>query len=1215
MHEGSLDVVEAEASELEGSLARSDFKCPRECKYCCMTGNGMQFQCRVKSLYRRNVKVLQELGKYSCDNDPSYFSEKSAKLLYVMCNLTTSGAPQDMEAEIASLDKQIAEVAAQLKEANGKVANVEKTAAPVNAEIATYENTIAELEATKANSEKAMADLEAEIKELEGSLMRGEKPTGSLLQQAADADEDVDEDENGFPSFHIPHFHHWTKEDCTPVSDMWPVILEGKQKELAEKKAVVGDSQQRVKAAQQQVDDAGARLEAAKASLKTAQDDPAFKEVMKKIQPYQQKRNILLSLKKKGFSTLRYHLLRLNIAASRNTDIAYLVYRLTRSESGESGPERKESFDKFVASEAGTTLHEDKARLEKFCATRKIKCTPEHISEYFDALRHETSQIMTIFAEELQKAVDGDATFSETKALGKQAFILEKLAEVGDLVTAWQFEDPVRFNEVLWMKYLNWVEDSESAVRVYIKVTNREREANQPSNSLLTCAEQRADLPYIPDRMVRITDCKEPSSSSRKDEEKACASHTEWDDKHPKQVYGPFFGVYASSDASGKNGFENNIANADVYGYQKDVDEAFDWAPHMRSVLRQAQSGYSIVIFGYGYSGTGKTYTLLGKGQTPGVMTLGLQEMQENIKSIKIRFKELYGQMSLDDGRPEIGETGLYSYKIAQDEATGMPMRGASCPGNDAADCVDYEFWGRDDNKASKASSWKPSDMDVPSDFIGFLEKEDHTTSVDTVKIAENGRTIGEWIQSALELIQTTREHMRCRKEGRSETACKHVRSTPNNPESSRGHLFTMLDVLFKAHPDDPDQSDKTGKIVIVDCAGSEQPASIMKDYVDFGADGASTAEASNIDVADMRASRYLKMYDATFGRKPKLWNTRTWDQVVAGKKMEEWQSKAAEQWLAKQPEDYRAPFGATADDRDKRKFKTEDDRNTKLRLDWSKIYLMGKGIVATVKEGVFINESLNHLKQFLLRRAGKIKSLVQFLQPGSLGMISDPNTVVPGVTVSAPGQEAKSKPLPMLNDWDFDAAEIQPFVGTFNEVRPNEKYDPVPSYYHPKQFIKPWSTRKIKSDQGRAFRKEANNTDSLISSARCVFDWPTKGQDKADPDFDCNNVVVDGVKLGDKGKANLQKGNIPQFDPLIMTSMLNYLDNPEHFGKPANEKPTKFLMMAAVRREHPLVESTSPDHSDPEAFKRHKYNICKGAEMTLNFADEMNPLSKRFSA
>jgi len=418
-----------------------------------------------------------------------------------------------------------------------------------------------------------------------------------------------------------------------------------------------------------------------------------------------------------------------------------------------------------------------------------------------------------------------------------------------------------------------------------------------------------------------------------------------------------------------------------------------------------------------------------------------------------------------------------------------------------------------------------------------------------------------------------------------------------------------MLEVLFKAHKDDEDQRDKVGKIIIVDCAGSEDPASIMKDYVDFAADG---AQPTN-DIADARALRYLKLYDAQHAGKPKLWNTQEWDQVVSGIKMEAWQVPAAEQWLKTQPDSFKAQFGATSAQRDKRKFKQERDRDDKLRLEWSKRFLVADGIIATVKEGVFINESLNHLKQFLLLRAGKVKSLLQILSTGEVEMLNNPKTNVPGVTVKAPWADEET-PLPTLNTWDFDKAAVSPFEGVFHEMRPNRKYDPVPSFYHPKQFLKPWDERWVWTNRMK-YRRKAKNTDSLISSARCAYNWPTSG-DLADSTLNCNDIIVDGNKLSAKGRGHLDSGEIPIFDPVLMISMLNYFDHPEYFGKPEKEKPTKFLMMAALRREHPEESSSPPPDKnyDAHGFKRLKYNICNGAKATLEFADEMNPLSKRFS-
>jgi hypothetical protein len=105
--------------------------------------------------------------------------------------------------------------------------------------------------------------------------------------------------------------------------------------------------------------------------------------------------------------------------------------------------------------------------------------------------------------------------------------------------------------------------------------------------------------------------------------------------------------------------------------------------------------------------------------------------------------------------------------------------------------------------------------------------------------------------------------------------------------------------------------------------------------------------------------------------------------------------------------------------------------------------------------------------------------------------------------------------------------------------------------------------------------------------------------------------MLVDGVRAQ---KQHLRKGAIPRFDPMIMMSLLNYLDHPEYFGAEKRQKPTKFLMVAAVRREHPKDESDPPLETSAESFRRLKRNICKGTKMTLTFADEMNPLSRKFS-
>merc|ERR1712224_872515 len=66
----------------------------------------------------------------------------------------------------------------------------------------------------------------------------------------------------------------------------------------------------------------------------------------------------------------------------------------------------------------------------------------------------------------------------------------------------------------------------------------------------------------------------------------------------------------------------------------------------------------------------------------------------------------------------------------------------------------------------------------------------------------------------------------------------------------------------------------------------------------------------------------------------------------------------------------------------------------------WSERFLHGAGIISMVKEGVFINESLNHLKQFLLKRSGGIESLLQTrTATGDFEFLTDPKSLVPGTS------------------------------------------------------------------------------------------------------------------------------------------------------------------------------------------------------------------------
>merc|ERR1711956_21322 len=51
-----------------------------------------------------------------------------------------------------------------------------------------------------------------------------------------------------------------------------------------------------------------------------------------------------------------------------------------------------------------------------------------------------------------------------------------------------------------------------------------------------------------------------------------------------------------------------------------------------------------------------------------------------------------------------------------------------------------------------------------------------------------------------------------------------HIRGTPNNPSSSRGTLYFFVDIEYKDGPGE-NGTGQTGTIIVVDLAGSEDPA------------------------------------------------------------------------------------------------------------------------------------------------------------------------------------------------------------------------------------------------------------------------------------------------------------------------------------------------------------------------------------------------------
>ena len=85
--------------------------------------------------------------------------------------------------------------------------------------------------------------------------------------------------------------------------------------------------------------------------------------------------------------------------------------------------------------------------------------------------------------------------------------------------------------------------------------------------------------------------------------------------------YGPFYNVLRNQD---------NNALFETY----------------KPILSGLQKGNSLLTFGYGYSGSGKTMSLLGNSTTDGLLQLSLKEIQPETLSMSLIVEELYGTIA-----------------------------------------------------------------------------------------------------------------------------------------------------------------------------------------------------------------------------------------------------------------------------------------------------------------------------------------------------------------------------------------------------------------------------------------------------------------------------------------------------------------------------------------------------------------------------------------
>ena len=187
---------------------------------------------------------------------------------------------------------------------------------------------------------------------------------------------------------------------------------------------------------------------------------------------------------------------------------------------------------------------------------------------------------------------------------------------------------------------------------------------------------------------------------------------------------------------------------------------------NLRTSFEQVKQGYSIVLFGYGYSGSGKTFTLLGSGDTKGVLQYGIEDMKYDKVELAYVFEE-YSDVTITESNGQL--------KITKLEGKIYQLYGDKLNINQITPILE---------KFTKDFE-KDFEKDFTSDFTQkFTNMSDEITKLR--KEAKNPR----------------------------------IKATINNPESSRSHLYIIFKVTHQ---------DKTGFITIIDMAGRENPIKIIE--------------------------------------------------------------------------------------------------------------------------------------------------------------------------------------------------------------------------------------------------------------------------------------------------------------------------------------------------------------------------------------------------
>lgn len=416
--------------------------------------------------------------------------------------------------------------------------------------------------------------------------------------------------------------------------------------------------------------------------------------------------------------------------------------------------------------------------------------------------------------------------------------------------------------------------------------------------------------------------------------------------------FGPFFGVFDKDDDT-----------LDMFnGIQLPLtidDEQTSHKPTIMGVLntiKQVKNGYSIVLFGYGFSGSGKTYTLLGSKDKKtgdfgknGLIDYALQRLgEEGLKTLECSIVEVYGERR--GLHLKVHDVIQYLYIYTQN-------------GSNSLELIDIRH----------------TDERFPSNLI--IKKDDIQE-----KIGSNFELINEGnIDNNILKIKSLIDNID--KERRKK---QRVKYTSNNPESSRGHLFIIMKLTFN--------DGQIGYLTFVDMAGAENVIQIaISEFEKFDGDKKLSTTGSVLSTWAGRYDTYRPEGEAGRTSDKVEFDTNSFCKELnppSGSRINtEKITNNIDEIAIRLNEnnievDYlggsKTPINCSLF-RTLPKYKPNDSKLQQFGFNSSYVSkYVGKNIFdmfiafikydlnTTLKQGYFINDSLNHLQEFMLIKSGR---------------------------------------------------------------------------------------------------------------------------------------------------------------------------------------------------------------------------------------------------